>query len=82
MDLPDAHSSRGDLVKILLVDDQRLLREGLRTLLEFYSDLWVMGEAGDGIQAAGLMWQCWSSPPMMMTSWSSSQLKLGRLVIF
>jgi DNA-binding NarL/FixJ family response regulator len=55
MDLPDAHSSRGDVVKILLVDDQRLLREGLRTLLEFHSDLWVMGEAGDGIQAESLM---------------------------
>jgi DNA-binding NarL/FixJ family response regulator len=55
MDLPDGHSSRRDVVKILLVDDQRLLREGLRTLLEFHSDLWVMGEAGDGIQAESLI---------------------------
>ena len=55
MDLPDTHSSRRDVVKILLVDDQRLLREGLRTLLEFHSDLWVMGEAGDGIQAESLI---------------------------
>lgn len=38
-------------IRILLVDDQRLLREGLRTLLELHADLRVVGEAGDGIQA-------------------------------
>ncbi|MBP7694037.1 MAG: response regulator transcription factor [Anaerolineales bacterium] len=38
-------------IRILLVDDQRLMREGLRTLLELESDLDVVGEAGDG-QAA------------------------------
>jgi DNA-binding NarL/FixJ family response regulator len=57
MKLPDAGSSRRDVVKILLADDQHLLREGLRTLLEFYSDLWVMGEAGDGIQAEAVVEQ-------------------------
>ncbi len=36
---------------ILLVDDQRLLREGLRTLLELHPDLKVVGEAGDGDEA-------------------------------
>ena len=40
-----------DKVRILLVDDQRLMREGLRTLLELEPDLQVAGEAGDG-QAA------------------------------
>ena len=38
-------------IRILLVDDQRLMREGLRTLLELETDLDVIGEAGDG-QAA------------------------------
>ncbi len=38
-------------IRILLVDDQRLMREGLRTLLELEPDLQVVGEAGDG-QAA------------------------------
>ncbi len=38
-------------IHILLVDDQRLMREGLRTLLELEPDLQVAGEAGDG-QAA------------------------------
>lgn len=37
--------------RILLVDDQRLMREGLRTLLELERDFDIAGEAGDG-QAA------------------------------
>jgi DNA-binding NarL/FixJ family response regulator len=37
--------------KVLLVDDQRLLREGLRTLLELQGDIRVIGEAGDGFEA-------------------------------
>ena len=35
-------------IRILLVDDQRLMREGLRILLEMEPDLEVAGEAGDG----------------------------------
>jgi len=35
-------------VKILLVDDHRMLREGLRAMLEREPDLEVVGEAGDG----------------------------------
>lgn len=38
-------------IRILLVDDQRLMREGLRTLLELEPGLEVVGEAEDG-QAA------------------------------
>ena len=40
-----------DSIRVLIVDDQRLMREGLRTLLELESDLLVVGEADDG-QAA------------------------------
>lgn len=40
---------------MLLVDDQRLLREGLRTLLELHPDLRVVGEAGDGVEAEALV---------------------------
>jgi DNA-binding NarL/FixJ family response regulator len=39
-------------IQILLVDDQRLMREGLRTLLELEPDLVIVGEAENG--AAGL----------------------------
>ena len=38
-------------IRVLLVDDQRLMREGLRTLLELHHDLHVVGEAGDGTEA-------------------------------
>jgi DNA-binding NarL/FixJ family response regulator len=40
---------------VLLVDDQRLLPEGLRTLLELHGDLRVIGEAGDGHAAEQLV---------------------------
>jgi DNA-binding NarL/FixJ family response regulator len=43
-----------DAIRVLLVDDQRLLREGLRTLLELHRDLRVVGEAGDGQEAEDL----------------------------
>jgi len=35
-------------IRVLIVDDQRLMREGLRILLEMEPDLEVVGEAGDG----------------------------------
>lgn len=35
-------------IRILLVDDQRLMREGLRTLLELEHDFDIVGEAADG----------------------------------
>ena len=38
-------------IRILIVDDQRLMREGLRTLLELESDLEIAAEAEDGLAA-------------------------------
>lgn len=35
-------------IRILVVDDQVLFRQGVRTLLELQSDFEVVGEAGDG----------------------------------
>lgn len=38
-------------IKILIVDDQRLFRQGLRSLLEQEEDMAVVGEAADGQEA-------------------------------
>ncbi len=43
-----------DAIRVLLVDDQRLMREGLRTLLELHRDIRVVGEVGDGVEALEL----------------------------
>jgi len=39
------------LIRVLIVDDQRLMRDGLRTLIELESDLDIAGEAEDGLRA-------------------------------
>ena len=44
----------GKRLRVLLVDDHAMVREGLRSILESYTDLEVVGEAGDGIEAVKL----------------------------
>lgn len=39
------------MINVLLVDDQRLMREGMRTLLSLEEDLQVVGEAANGQEA-------------------------------
>ncbi len=40
-----------DVIRLMLVDDQRLMRDGLRTILELEPDLEVVGEAENGAAA-------------------------------
>ncbi len=40
-----------DVIRVLLVDDQALFREGLRTLLSIWEDIDVVGEADNGLEA-------------------------------
>jgi DNA-binding NarL/FixJ family response regulator len=39
-------------IRVLVVDDQALVRAGFRMILEAQADIEVVGEAGDGLQAA------------------------------
>jgi DNA-binding NarL/FixJ family response regulator len=41
-------------ISVLIVDDERLIRAGFRAILESESDLAVVGEAGDGLDAIDL----------------------------
>ncbi|MEL6353241.1 MAG: response regulator transcription factor [Cyanobacteria bacterium J06627_28] len=45
------------MLKILLVEDQKLIREGLRALLSLETDLTIMGEAENGQLALDLLAQ-------------------------
>lgn len=38
-------------LKVLIVDDHQVVRQGLRTFLELHEDIVVVGEAGDGVTA-------------------------------
>ncbi len=41
-------------IKILIVDDHQVVRQGLRTFLDLNEDIQVVGEAGDGQEAVDL----------------------------
>lgn len=43
------------MIRVVLADDQTLLREGIRGLLELTADLRVVGEAADGDEAVRLV---------------------------
>jgi NarL family two-component system response regulator LiaR len=44
-------------IKVLIVDDHQVVRQGLRTFLELQPDFDVVGEAGDGATAVDLVHQ-------------------------
>lgn len=45
----------GVRIRVLMVDDHPIVREGLRILLAGQHDMEIVGEAGDGIAALGLV---------------------------
>jgi DNA-binding NarL/FixJ family response regulator len=47
-------AEKGEKIKVLIVDDHQVVRQGLRSYLEMYEDIQVVGEAGDGRQAIEL----------------------------
>jgi len=49
------HASRHPSpIRVLLVDDHAMVRQGLRSVLDGYSDLTIIAEAGDGEEAVAL----------------------------
>jgi CheY-like chemotaxis protein len=46
--------SKGGVIRVLLVDDHAMVRQGLRSILESYEDIDIVGEAGHGIEAMEL----------------------------
>lgn len=44
-----------DKIRVLVVDDQNVVREGLVAILSFQSDIEVVGQASDGLQAAQML---------------------------
>jgi len=52
-------------IRILLADDQRLFREGLRALIDAQDDMTVIGEAGDGRECLKLARELFPSLVLM-----------------
>ena len=46
--------ARTDPIRVVLVDDHHLVRAGLRSVLQSYPDICVVGEAADGMEAVAL----------------------------
>ena len=44
-----------EIIKVLIVDDHQVVRQGLRTFLELHEDIAVIGEAGDGLDAVEMV---------------------------
>jgi DNA-binding NarL/FixJ family response regulator len=44
-----------EVIKVLIVDDHQVVRQGLRTFLELQEDIVVVGEAGDGVTAVEMV---------------------------
>lgn len=55
-------------IKILLVEDQQLVREALKGLLALNAEVRIVGEASDGAEALALIEQMGSQPPDLVLS--------------
>lgn len=54
LDTMTAHKGPADLIRVLIADDQALLRGSFRLLVDSTPDMTVMGEASDGVTAVRL----------------------------
>jgi CheY-like chemotaxis protein len=51
------HPPPGNTIRLLLVDDHTMVRQGLRSLLESYEDVLIVGEGSNGEEAIELVEQ-------------------------
>ncbi len=51
---PDSAPKKNSKIRVLLVDDHPMMRQGLRSIVTAYDHLEVVGEAGDGAEAVKL----------------------------
>jgi CheY-like chemotaxis protein len=58
------------MIRVLLADDQALIRSGIRSLLEAEDDIEVVGEAADGQQAIAL-----AAEHTRTSRWSTSRCR-------
>ena len=50
-----AQDAGNERIRVLIVDDHQVVRQGLRTFLELHDDIQVVGEAGDGRTAVDMV---------------------------
>ena len=48
-------TAQTDKIRVLIVDDHQVVRQGLRTFLELHDDVAVVGEAADGVTAVEMV---------------------------
>ncbi|MEJ2164831.1 MAG: response regulator transcription factor [Desulfobacterales bacterium] len=59
-------------IKVVIVEDHKLFREGLKSLLSDKADLEVVGEAGDGLEAIRIVKKC--RPELMLLDLSMPKM--------
>jgi DNA-binding NarL/FixJ family response regulator len=57
-----------DMTTIILADDHKIVRQGVRTLLEYEPDFDIVGEANDGAEALSLLER--TTPDVLVTDLS------------
>jgi DNA-binding NarL/FixJ family response regulator len=69
-----------DPIRVLIVDDHAVVREGLRAFLELQDRMEVIGEAGDGREAIEEAERL--RPDVILMAWGSKTLSCRQILRF